>query len=338
MVALPGLARTLKVALLLGASVLLAACTGAAPTTEAPTTEAPKTEASPTAKDEGKPKYGGILTAVETLTLDQVHIDAHLSRGSPAISVHGNIHGYILAEDMQNRGTITGDLATSWQSSPDGLTWTFTIRDGLQTHKGKPFSAEDIAYNINRTIQRPNKLNLFRTGCMKTLAKEAKAPDKTTVVVTLLDRSPAFLACVSDPHMFMQPKYILEDIDGPGKGRPMRPEEIDGVGPFQFVATAERSHWELKRSASFFKQGLPYLDGLRFVDLPDASSKIAAFRTQRIDMFQKFATTPRPSEAKALKAEFGDKITLQPGVAPSGPPFQLNWKRPPLDDIRVREA
>lgn len=306
--------------------MVLAGCTVATAPSEGP------------AAGDGKPKYGGVLTEAETLSLDQVHIDAHLSRGSPAISVHGNIHGYVMAEDMLNRGTVIGDLATSWNASSDGLSYTFKIREGVQTHKGKPFSAEDVAYNLNRMIETPNKINMFRTGCMKALAKEAKAPDKTTVVVTLHDRSAAFLACMAGPHMYIQPKYILEEIDGPGKGRLMLPEEIDGVGPFQYVKAVPDNVWEVTRNPNFFKEGLPYLDGIRFVNLADPSSIIAAFRTQRIDMFQKFATTPRPSEVEALRKEFGDQITIVPGVAPSGPPFQLNYKQAPLNDIRIREA
>ena len=220
--------------------------------------------------------------------------------------------------------------------SKDGKTYTFKIREGLKTHKGKPFNAEDVAYSINRMINPPNKMPIPRAGCVRETVVKATATDALTVAIQLQDPVASFIACMTNPYLGIQPKYILETIDK--ENRQMQPEEIDGVGPFKVDKWTFGSIYTAKRFDGYYMEGRPYLDEIQMVVLPDASSIIAALRTQRIHMVSAFATTPTVTEAKALKKEFGDKLNIVQVDAPGFRGFQINFRKPPLDDIRVREA
>ena len=289
--------------------------------------------------EEGKPKYGGTLTMPENASTPSNDIDVHRGTASSSPIVVGNTHLPLIGEDVKERGgKIVGYLATSWEASKDGAAYTFKVRE-LTTHKGKPFNSEDIVYNIERFLKRPNKLALGRSGCWRELVESAQAPDKTTVVVKLKQPSLGFLACVANPHSLFQPKYTLEFIDGPeAKGRPMRVEEVDGVGPFRLTNWIDGSIVEMERSDNYYLEGLPYLEKRVSVELPDEAAIIAAFRTQRLDIFRRFADTPKKSEWEGLTREFGEQILGALVEAPTATGFQLHYKRKPLDDIRLREA
>ena len=265
-------------------------------------------------------------------------LDQHRAISSDSLNVGGNLYLPILGEDTQNRGLDNiGFVAESWQYSGDGKTLTLKIRQ-MTTHKGQPFNAEDVAYNLERMRTQPNKLSLVRSGCLRPTLQKAVATGATTVVLTLEAASASFIACLSNPHILMIPKGVLQEIDGPGQGRPMQPEDVDGIGPFKFVRWVDGSLLEMERFESYFRQGLPYLDRIQLVQLNDCSSGVAAFRTQRIHMFKKFATCPGTIEADALTREFGDQVQVKEVPVPWGPRIMLNWKRSPLDNLRVREA
>jgi peptide/nickel transport system substrate-binding protein len=53
-------------------------------------------------------------------------------------------------------GKYVGDLAEKWSASPDGLTWTFTLRNNLKWHDGTPLTAEDVAWSINTIKDDPD--------------------------------------------------------------------------------------------------------------------------------------------------------------------------------------
>ena len=286
----------------------------------------------------GEPKRGGTLTQEWSASPPGIDSDAHQSTASTTSTGPGNIYLQLLGEDTQARGgKIIGYLAISWDISADAKTWTFKVRE-LTTAKGKPFNAEDVEYNINRMLTRPNGLPFARSGCIRDMVESVKATDKTTVVFALKEPIPAFFSCISSLYILIMPKYVLEPIDQPGKYHRLTPEEVDGVGPFMLTKWTEGSIWEMTRNPNYYKEGLPYLDKYVIVQLPDMASKIAAFRTKRIDMFTHNGGTPSKIEADELKQEFGDQITQAEGPFPGPAGFLLHWKRKPLDDIRVREA
>ncbi len=71
------------------------------------------------------------------------------------------------------------DLATSYEASEDGMTWTFVIRDDVKFTDGKPLTAKDVAFTINGIV------NAEASQCDLTMVKEAVAKDDVTVVISM---------------------------------------------------------------------------------------------------------------------------------------------------------
>ncbi|MBN8928582.1 MAG: ABC transporter substrate-binding protein [Rhodospirillales bacterium] len=68
----------------------------------------------------------------------------------------GNIYRKLVAPDPQDNTKLVGDLAEKWEVTPDGLNFTFHIRKGVLFDSGKPVTAEDVAFSLQRVV----KLNL----------------------------------------------------------------------------------------------------------------------------------------------------------------------------------
>ncbi|MBI4497767.1 MAG: hypothetical protein HY689_07715, partial [Chloroflexi bacterium] len=213
------------------------AMTACAPGTEAPPSPEPPApgaaQPSPgagqpagAAQPASQPKRGGIFVVMADATSQGA--DYHSTSSIGMIEAFSNIHASILELSPDDRVTVRGYLATSWQASADGTTFTFKIREGLKTHKGKPFNAEDVAYSVYRMVERPGKVTGARSGCLRAVVKRATAPDPTTVVIELKAPAASFIPCMTNPYLAIQPKYVVETVDR--ENRIMQPEEIDGVG------------------------------------------------------------------------------------------------------------
>ena len=91
------------------------------------------------------------------------------------------VYNPLVTEDAT--GKYVGALAKEWTHGDDGLTWTFTLKDGIKWHDGTPFTADDMAWSINAVIQDPegwSTLSNYVSGF-----KEVTAPDAKTVKITL---------------------------------------------------------------------------------------------------------------------------------------------------------
>src|SRR5207247_79499 len=135
---------------------------------------------------------------------------------------------------------IAPALAQFWKASRDGLTWTFTLRKGVQFHHGREVTADDVVYSFTRILDprtRSGAADLFsaikgarefREGRASAVAGLA-ALDRHTVQVVLDDAALPFVSVLAVGHAKIVPREIVErDPEGFGQ-KPI------GTGPFRFV-------------------------------------------------------------------------------------------------------
>ena len=133
------------VALGLAAALLVAACAPAAPTPQAQP-PAPGAE-TPSAKA-GAPQPGGTVTI-------PIGADPTLNPWHPNAFVESVFVNRVLFAGLTRPGKDLNpapDLASRWEVSGDGLTWTFTLRDGVKWSDGQPFTADDVAFTFNDIV------------------------------------------------------------------------------------------------------------------------------------------------------------------------------------------
>lgn len=258
-----------------------------------------------------------ILIAAQGSEPDQ--LDPHMTSAYASYQVLENVYDTLVqpAEDL----SMEPALAESWEISDDNLTWTFQLRPGVRFHNGRELVADDVVYSFNRIIA--EGMNGWRFGAVDSVT----APDASTVVITLKQPSPNLLVAIGGfKGMAIVPREIVED--GSIGTQPV------GTGPFRFVSRSPDEGIVLERNPDYWRadEGLPMLDGIRFIQIPDAGTKLTALRTGEVHWID---SVP-PQDIASLSSESG--ITV--GRVPGGDYhyFALNENRTPFDDVRVRRA
>jgi peptide/nickel transport system substrate-binding protein len=226
-------------------------------------------------------------------------------------------------------GEFEPGLATSWEVSADGLTYTFKLRDDVTFHDGTKFDAEAVKFMFERIKDPASKsLNIGAIGPFES----ATVIDPLTVQVKLSRPWGAFLTNVSEPHLSpVSPAAVKQMGDGVAQN-PV------GTGPFKFEKW-EGNDIHMVRNpdykwgpASMGSPGPANLDKLIVKEVPEASTRTNALRSGEVDMIH----FPVMSEIDPLKAAGFQVFKMpQPGFSWS---FPINITKAPTDDLRVRQA
>ena len=121
--------------------------------------------------------------------------------------------------EINGKGEVVGELAESWEASPDAKTWTFKLRKGVEFHNGKTLEAEDVIHSIN--VHRGEDTRSTGKGLVAAVV-DIKADGKDTVVFTLESGNADFPFTVSDYHFPI----------GPAGSMDAEWEKGIGTGPF----------------------------------------------------------------------------------------------------------
>lgn len=212
-------------------------------------------------------------------------------------------------------------LAEKWEVSADGLTYTFHLRDA-KWHDGSAVTAADAVFSLNRAAT--DDTSTWKS--MMTAVKSFEAKDDKTVVATLssvwapFEADLALFACSIIPKAaFESQKLALFD-------KPI------GSGPFVFDSWNKGSELVLKKNASYWDPGKPYLDELHFMVLTDANARMLQFQGGDLDI----VTAVPYSQIESLKSN-PDVVVLQEAVARFDYAM-VNNAREPWDDKNLRQA
>ena len=96
----------------------------------------------------GTPKRGGTLLGAQEV--DPISLDPHTNSNLSALQ--GYEHAYEGLTTYDERMNVVPALATRWEISGDGMTYTFHLREGVRFHNGQTMTADDVQYSINRVL------------------------------------------------------------------------------------------------------------------------------------------------------------------------------------------
>ena len=222
---------------------------------------------------------------------------------------------------------LQGELADMWQMSPDGRTWTFHLRHGVQWHKGfGEFTSDDVAFTIKRMAD-PKTGSQYSANFRQ--IESVDTPDAYTAVMHLSQPSPFFYAFCCMPRFggYMQSRKAVEQL-----GDKLRLNPV-GTGPFEFVSYEPKQKivW---RAFDRYWDGKPKIDRLEELFLTETAARTLAFVKGDVDMIEGAAV---PGWFQSLKKQKPDAI-FDYGRPGGTWALFLNMTRKPLDDIRVRQA
>ncbi len=200
-------------------------------------------------------------------------------------------------------------LATKWDTSADGKTWTFHIRDGVKWTDGVPLTAADIAYTYNRVLHGTVEANNWSSYLNN--VSTVTAPDAKTVVLSL-KKSNAVLPLLPIP---IVPEHVWKSIsekqmksfsNTPQGGKP-----IVGSGPFKMVQGTEGgSSYTLTANKDYWG-GKPHVDEVDFKLYKAQDPAVQALIKGEVDFVEDIS----PLQVRALKGKEG--ITAHNGTSPN---------------------
>lgn len=213
--------------------------------------------------------------------------------------------------------TSTGEfipaLSTSYTISEDATMYVFTIRQGVTFHNGEVMTPEDVVYSISRAAGLDTGLPLKR-GLAD--VKSAEVTGDFEVTVTLKNPDAELIA-------FFNAAIIpasIADID----------KTPIGTGPFKFVSYSVGESVILEKNASYWQEGVPYLDKVTFKVTADMDAAFMELRSGSIDIFP-YLTSDKAAQLK-------DDYQILSGDMNAVQIFALNNDVEPFNNPKVREA
>jgi len=301
------MSRTKVISLAMIASVLVLILTGCRP---AP---APKG---------GKLIYG--------LTLTPSGIDPHVNASSELGIPLTSVYDTLVWQDLD--GNFVPGLAESWEVSDDGLIYTFHLRKDVKFHDGSPFNAQAVKFNLDRIVNPQTKSQ--KAAFMLGPYDHAEVVDDYTVRVYLKEPFAPLLDSLSQVYLGMASPTAVEKW-----GLDYQMHQV-GTGPFIFKEYIPKDHLTLVRNPDynwapgiFNHQGPAYLEEIEFRFFVEPATRALALESGEAHVMGEIP----PQDAQRLSDD--PNFQLIP-VALPGTPLQifLNTKRPPTDDLRVRQA
>jgi peptide/nickel transport system substrate-binding protein len=260
------------------------------------------------------------------LAADVTSMDPHFLNLAPNVNIGWHVFDALTHVD-ENARLIPG-LAVSWRSV-DATTWEFKLRRGVRFHDGSEFTAHDVVFSIERTLQVPN--GQFPTFTRRIVAKEI--PDPHTL--RLKTAEPYAMVPYDLNSVFIVSKKAAgsarsEDFDS-GKA-------MIGTGPFRFVRYARGERVELARNDAYWG-GAPSWDKVTFRIVPGDPARLAALLSGDLDLIEQVPTAD-------LKRVRGDtRLATAQKVSWRTIFFHLDQREPPpgaarnpFRDPRVRRA
>ncbi|WP_207865198.1 ABC transporter substrate-binding protein [Pseudomonas sp. 58(2021)] len=265
------------------------------------------------------------------------------------------------AETMFNRLTqferggtaVIPGLATKWDISDDGLTYTFHLREGVKFHTTpyfKPtreFNADDVLFTFNRMINKddpfrkayPTEFPYFTDMGMDTNITKIDKVDDHTVKFTLKEVDAAFIQNMAMSFASVQSAEYAAQLLKEGKAADINQKPI-GTGPFVFKSYQKDSNIRYTGNKDYWKPEDVKIDNLIFAITTDPSVRIQKLKKNECQV----TLFPRPADLAALKADPALKMPDQAGFNLGYIAYNVMDKvkgsnEPnPLADLRVRQA
>jgi peptide/nickel transport system substrate-binding protein len=225
---------------------------------------------------------------------------------------------------------IEGDLAESWEQ-PNETIYVFKLRKGIRWHNkppvnGREMTAEDVAFTFQRAMTvtgNPHRATFQEID-------KVEAVDRYTVRFTMKEPYAWFLDSAA-------PAYILPREAADKEGMFKTPETVIGTGPWMLERYEPNVRLSFVRNPSYFRQGLPYADGIEVRIDVDPASKLAAWLSGHYDFAPEIQMTFQRTDLETIQRR-----------KPNLPMVEFTWlistfgvprlEEEPLRDLRVRRA
>jgi peptide/nickel transport system substrate-binding protein len=274
------------------------------------------------------PRKGGVFTV--HYGAEQRQLNPSLQASTGVYIIGGKIQEALV--DLDATGKPVGVLAESWESSPDGKTITFRLRQGVTWHDGKPFTSADVAFTAmnmwKKILNYGTTLQLFLTA--------VDTPDANTAIFRYERPMPLNLLLRALPDLgYISPKHLYED-KGDIRQNPLNLAPV-GTGPFKFVQYERGQHVIADRNPNYWRPNAPYLDRIVWRVVTDRAAAAAQMEAGQINYSPFSGLTISDMARLGKDPRFVVSTKGNEGNARTNT-IEFNFRRKELADIRVRRA
>ncbi|UCD85645.1 MAG: peptide-binding protein [Deltaproteobacteria bacterium] len=284
--------------------------------------ERKETVKEPALEEPGEPAYGD--TIVVGSIGDASNLLPPLASDSASFDIIGLVYNGIVKYDKDLK--IVGDLAESWDISPDGLEIIFHLRKGVKWHDGVEFTAEDVMFGYRKIID-PNTPTAYASSFEE--VKEAEILDKYTFKVTY--KEPFAPGLASWGNLVVLPQHLLEGEDITKS--PLTRSPV-GTGPYRFVEWKTGEKIVLEYNPDYF-EGRPHIDRYLYRFIPEQATMFLELKAERID---EMGLTPLQYRRQTNSPDFLQKFNKYRYLSFGYTYLGYNLLEPKFQDIRVRHA
>lgn len=240
---------------------------------------------------------------------------------------------------VNGEAALINSLCADYAVSDDGLTYDFTLRDGVLFSNGEPLTSEDVKYSFERLLsiaEQNTDIALEIKGGQALLDGEAEelegfvVHDGTHFSITLEGPNAGFVAELSSPAM----SIVDEKTTRAAQNFGIDPAETIGTGPYRIVEWVTNDHYTLAYNERYWGQK-PSVERVVCYIIPDASTRDLMFQNGELDILDLDSVDTVLVE-KSYKVEHANKIVSTPNLGQNF--IVLNENNTFLKDVNVRKA
>ena len=262
---------------------------------------------------------------------DSVGLDPALEEDGESFKVCDNIYD-TLVQYRDGRTDLEPGLAEKWESSEDGLTWTFYLRRGVKFHDGTPFNADAVLFSLNRQHDKTHPFHnvsgsyvyWVATGLAEIVDK-ISAIDDFTIQITLKTAYAPFIYTIAiTPFAIVSPTAVKKWGDA-YFNNPV------GTGPFKFSRWDKNDKIVLVANDDYWG-GRPNLDRVVFRSIPENAVRLIELQQGGLHAME----FPNPDDLQQIERDDTLQLLTQSGMNIGY--LAMNFDKPPLDNQKVRLA
>ncbi len=286
------------------------------------------------------PNYGGFINMLDYAAASQrqIHRSQILDKNfAPMFNKPLEFN-----PETNDQSDIRCDLCTSWELAEDGVTYTFHLVTNARWWDGVPVTADDVVFMLE-SIVAPDQFEILKgrptSGNLQIGlyydSGNARALDDHTVEVVTKFPTGSFISALAVDGAMVQAKHTVIDQGIIQTGSDMG--TLNGSGPFKFVEFIKDVSIEYVKNPDYFKEGRPYINGMKHFVIIDSGRAIAAFKTGQVLASNTGITNLSTLEAERLDQDM-DNLTVFWGGPTGARHIYMNTTKAPFDNANVRKA
>jgi peptide/nickel transport system substrate-binding protein len=238
------------------------------------------------------------------------------------------LYDFLIGANADGSISAANGVAEKWEMSPDGMTWTFWLRQGISFHDGSELSAEDVKWSLEM-VTKPESSAAFAARLRGTI-KDIEVADPYTLIIRT--HKPDLwlaqdLSMAAGYEGAILPKKYFERVGADGFAA-----KAVGSGPYKWVKGLAGSYIQLEAVDKHWAEGVPKYKRLTYTVVPEENTRIAMLQTGEAEIISASRERVPDLQARGLNVFVKERGSVM------GCYFHQQWEGHPVGDRRVRQA